>query len=47
MDYAAATPVVLAEELASDLVFTPDRRDFGAYRIRGRRRFRIVPALRR
>jgi hypothetical protein len=34
---------VLAEELESDLVFTTDRRDFGIYRIRGRRRFRIVP----
>jgi hypothetical protein len=27
----------------TDLVFTTDRRDFGVYRIRGRRRFRIVP----
>jgi hypothetical protein len=43
MDYADATLVVLAEELESDLVFTTDRRDFGVYRIRGRRRFRIVP----
>ena len=25
------------------LVFTTDRRDFAIYRIRGRRRFRIVP----
>jgi len=35
--------VVLAEEIGSDVVFTTDRRDFGVYRIRGRRRFRIVP----
>ena len=47
MDYADATLVVLAEELGSDLVFTTDRRDFGVYRIRGRRRFRIVPDVRR
>ena len=47
MDYPDATLVVLAEELGSDLVFTTDRRDFGVYRIRGRRRFRIVPDVRR
>lgn len=43
MDYADATLVVLAEEIDTDLVFTTDRRDFGVYRIRGRRRFQIVP----
>jgi uncharacterized protein len=43
MDYADATLVALAEEIESDLVFTTDRRDFGVYRIRDRRRFRIVP----
>ena len=43
MDYADATLVVLAEEAETDLVFTTDRRDFGIYRIRGRRRFRIIP----
>ena len=43
MDYADATLVVLAEEIDTDLVFTTDRRDFGVYRIRGRRRFRVVP----
>ena len=43
MDYADATLVALAEETGTDLVFTTDRRDFGVYRIRGRRRFRIVP----
>jgi predicted nucleic acid-binding protein len=44
MDYADATLVVLAEELGTDLVFTTDRRDFGVYRIGGRKRFRVVPA---
>ena len=43
MDYADATLVALAEELGTNLVFTTDRRDFGVYRIRGRKRFRIVP----
>jgi len=43
MDYADATLVVLAEEIGSDVIFTTDRRDFGVYRIRGRRPFRIVP----
>jgi predicted nucleic acid-binding protein len=43
MDYADATLVVLAEELGTNLVFTTDRRDFGVYRIRGRRRFQVLP----
>jgi predicted nucleic acid-binding protein len=43
MDFADATLVVLAEELDTDLVFTFDR-DFAVYRIRGRKRFRVVPA---
>ena len=43
MDYADATLVVLAEELDTDLVLTIDHRDFGVYRIRGRRRFKIKP----
>jgi len=43
MDYADATLVVLAEELNTSLVFTTDRRDFAVYRIKGRRRFEIVP----
>jgi predicted nucleic acid-binding protein len=43
MDYADATLVVLAEEVATDWVFTTDHRDFGVYRLPGRRRFRIVP----
>lgn len=43
MDYADSTLVVLAEELDTNLVFTSDRRDFAVYRIKGRRRFQIVP----
>ena len=43
MDYADATLVVLAEELGSNLVLTTDRRDFAVYRIKGRRRFEILP----
>jgi hypothetical protein len=43
MEYADATLVGLAEELGSDLVFTTDRRDFGVYRIGGRRPFRVLP----
>jgi predicted nucleic acid-binding protein len=43
-DYADATLVVLAEELGTQTVFTTDRWDFGVYRIKGRRRFEIVPA---
>ena len=43
MDYADATLVVLAEELDTNLVFTTDRRDFAVYRIKGRRRFEILP----
>lgn len=42
MDYADATLVVLAEEIGTDVIFT-DRRDFQVYRIRGRKRFRVVP----
>ena len=43
MDYADATLVVLAEELGTNLIFTTDRRDFSVYRIKGRRRFQILP----
>lgn len=43
MDYADVTLVVLAEELETNLVFTTDRRDFGVYRIKGRRRFEVLP----
>ena len=44
MDFADSTLVVLAEELNTDLVFTLDQ-DFGIYRIRGRKPFRIVPEM--
>lgn len=43
MDFADATLVVLAEELRTDLVLTADTRHFGAYRIAGKRRFRMLP----
>jgi uncharacterized protein len=43
MDYADASLVVLAEELGAHHVFTTDRRDFGVYRIKGRRRFDVLP----
>ena len=43
MDYADATLVVLAEELGTNRIFTTDRRDFGVYRILGRKRFEIIP----
>jgi predicted nucleic acid-binding protein len=43
MDFADATLVVLAEELQTQLVFTTDRRDFGVYRIDGKKRFTIKP----
>lgn len=43
MDYADATLVVLAEDVGTHLVFTTDRRDFAVYRIKGRRRFEILP----
>ena len=43
MDFADATLVVLAEELRTDLVLTTNRRHFGAYRIAGKGRFRMLP----
>ncbi len=43
MDYADATLVSLAEALDTDVVLTTDRRDFGIYRIRERRPFRVLP----
>jgi predicted nucleic acid-binding protein len=43
MDFADATLVALAEELDTRLVFTTDRRDFGVYRIDGKKRFVIKP----
>lgn len=43
MDFADATLVALGEELDADQVFTLDRRGFAAYRLHGRKTFRIVP----
>lgn len=43
MDFADATLVVLAEELAVARVLSLDHRGFGTYRIRGRRPFEIKP----
>ena len=43
MDFADATLVALAEEIGTQLVFTTDRRDFGVYRIHGKKRFVIKP----
>ena len=43
MDFADATLVALAEEIGTNVVFTTDRRDFAIYRIKGRKRFQVVP----
>jgi predicted nucleic acid-binding protein len=43
MDFADASLVVLAEELATDNVFTLDVADFSVYRLPGKRPFKIYP----
>jgi hypothetical protein len=43
MDLTDAALVRVAEREGIGTVFTTDRRDFGVYRISGRRRFRILP----
>ncbi len=43
MDFADATLVTLAEELDTHRILTTDRRDFEVYRIRGRKRFEVLP----
>lgn len=43
MDYADASLVALAEELATSHIFTLDLRGFCAYRWRSRRGFQILP----
>jgi hypothetical protein len=43
MDFADATLVALAEDLQSDQVFTLDHRGFTAYRLLGRKPFRLMP----
>jgi predicted nucleic acid-binding protein len=46
MDFADATLVYLAKREGLATIFTVDHADFGAYRIEGRRRFRVLPASR-
>jgi len=41
-DYADATLIALAERTGVAVIATIDQRDFSVYRIRGRKRFRIV-----
>ena len=41
-DYAAATLIALAERTDVLVVATIDQRDFSVYRVRGRKRFRMV-----
>ena len=43
MDLADAALVRVAERDGLDRVFTLDRRDFGVYRIEGRKAFRVIP----
>ena len=45
MDFADATLVYLASRENLSTVFTVDRSDFNTYRIEGRKRFRILPAI--
>jgi len=47
MDLADATLVHIAERHSVSLILTIDHNDFETYRIRGNRRFRIVPACER
>jgi predicted nucleic acid-binding protein len=46
MDFADATLVCLARRERISTVFTVDHADFNTYRITGRKRFRVVPAIR-
>jgi predicted nucleic acid-binding protein len=46
MDFADATLVYLAKREGLSTVFTVDHADFNTYRIKGRKRFRIFPAVR-
>ena len=43
MDFVDALLVALAEERSIDEVLTLDRRGFDTYRIRGRKRFSVLP----
>jgi hypothetical protein len=42
-DYTDATLIALAERTGVSSIATIDQRDFSVYRIRGRKRFRILP----
>jgi uncharacterized protein len=46
MDFADATLVYLAKRESLSTIFTVDHADFEAYRIDGRRRFRVLPVAR-
>ena len=46
MDFADATLVYLARRERLSTVFTVDHADFHAYRIDGRKRFRVLPSIR-
>ncbi len=46
MDFADATLVYLARREGLSTVFTVDDSDFNTYRIEGRKRFRVIPAVR-
>lgn len=46
IDFADATLVYLAKRETLSTVFTVDHANFDAYRIEGRRRFRVLPASR-
>ncbi len=46
MDFADASLVQVADRLGLAEIFTLDRRDFGVYRLRKNRAFRILPAPR-
>lgn len=41
-DYADASLIALAEQTGVNAIVTIDQRDFSVYRLRGRRRFRIL-----
>jgi predicted nucleic acid-binding protein len=43
MDFADATLVHVAERDSISTVFTVDHDDFETYRIKGRKRFRVLP----
>jgi predicted nucleic acid-binding protein len=45
MDFGDATLVVLAEDTGIEEIFTLDVKGFSAYRIRGRKGFRLWPEL--